>query len=232
MFSENNKIILNKFKNKFDLNIKFKNDLLNLIKRIFDNKKEINLVIPGGDSIKEFYEIFFKENLDWNRFNISLTDERWVHQSSKKSNENLIYSILKKNLIDKKNFFPLKGNSKDIDTAIKINNSKLAKLLPIDILILGMGIDGHTASLFREDQNLINLLSSFNSNITGMAKHENLNRITLTQKSLISAKNKFLYINGTDKLKTLESALDKKSSDYYPIYNFLKSDISIYWSEK
>ena len=230
LFKQKN-IVFNSFKNKADCNFKLKNDLLNLINENFLKKNKISLVIPGGNSIKNFYKDFFKLCLDWDNIYISITDERWVDQNSDRSNEKLILDILKKNSIDSKNFLPLKGKSEDINSAIETNNISLLKLIPIDILILGMGKDGHTASLFKDDTNLNNLFSSKNRNITGLAKHENNYRITLVKNVLNSAKNKFLYINGKEKIKTLESALNSKDANNYPIYNFLQSNISIYWSE-
>ena len=94
-----------------------------------------------------------------------------------------------------------------------------------------MGKDGHTASFFKRDSNLVKLLSTDNQNITDIASNIDYKRITYTKRALFSAENTYLYIKGYDKLNTLKEAVKVKNEKTYPISAFLNKPISVYWSE-
>tara|TARA_B000000532_G_scaffold220034_1_gene194216 strand:- start:89 stop:787 length:699 start_codon:yes stop_codon:yes gene_type:complete len=228
----NNKFIkFHSFKSEYDLNKEFILIIKDKLNEIMMNKNSANIILPGGSSIINFYKSFFNLKLNWDKIRISITDERWVDSNSKDSNEKKIIESLNENKIDTVNFFPLKGDHKIIKHAIVNNNIYLKKILPISILVLGMGKDGHTASFFKRDSNLVKLLSTDNQNITDIASNIDYKRITYTKRALFSAENTYLYIKGYDKLNTLKEAVKVKNEKTYPISAFLNKPISVYWSE-
>jgi len=87
--------------------------------------------------------------LPWQSITITLADERWVDIDSNDSNTKLVHENLLQNEAVKAKFFHLKqGDALTSDTLVDLNIAAKQQLLPLDVLILGMGEDGHTASLF------------------------------------------------------------------------------------
>ena len=104
--------------------------------------------------------------------------------------------------------------------------------LPFDVVVLGMGSDGHTASLFPCSEELSDAMDLNNPNMLVLTspKTAPYQRISLTAKVITDSKNIFLHLNGSSKLHTLESAMKYKDSSKMPIYAFLENGLSIYWS--
>ena len=104
--------------------------------------------------------------------------------------------------------------------------------MPFDIVILGMGADGHTASLFPCSDELEKGmdLKTNHTLISTNPKTAPYERISLTAKSIMDAKKIFLHLNGSSKLNTLEEAMNLSDSSKMPIYAFLNHGLDIFWS--
>jgi 6-phosphogluconolactonase len=167
------------------------------------------------------------------KVDLTLTDERWVDPKNENSNELLVRTYLIKNKASKVNFIPLKNTSKTAKDGKK-NSEEMLKniMLPFDVIVLGMGSDGHTASLFPCSDELPDAMNLNNLNylISISPKSAPYERISLTAKMIIDAKNVFLHLNGSNKLHTLENAMELKNSSKTPIYAFLENGLNIYWS--
>ena len=143
------------------------------------------------------------------------------------------YILLIKNNASKVNFIPLKNDSKTAKDGQKNSEEMLKNItLPFDVIVLGMGSDGHTASLFPCSDELPDAMNLNNLNclISTSPKTAPYERLSLTARVIIDAKNVFLHLNGSNKLHTLESAMEHKDSSKMPIYTFLQNGLSIYWS--
>ena len=101
-------------------------------------------------------------------------------------------------------------------------------------MILGLGTDGHTASLFPHDKRLAMALSTDNTSLFHSVESSNKfsERITFTYRFLSEASKKYLYIVGNEKLATIKLALKQDNPIKMPICAFLRNPISIYWSPK
>ena len=138
-----------------------------------------------------------------------------------------------KNKAAQVNFIPLKNNAKTAKEGQIYSEKMLRKItLPFDVVVLGMGSDGHTASLFPCADELAEAMDLNNSNylISTSPKTAPYERLSLTARVIFDSKNVFLHLNGSSKLHTLESAMEYKDLNKMPIYTFLKNGLSIYWS--
>ena len=172
-------------------------------------------------------------NLDWSKVDLTLVDDRWVDSEHKDSNELLVKTHFIKNKAAKVNFVPLKNDSQSAKEGVALSEEALKTIaMPFDIILLGMGTDGHTASLFPCSDELsvgmdLNTLSHLVATTPKTAPYE---RISLTAKSIFDAKNVFLHLNGSAKLHTLEEAMNLSDSSQMPIYAFLEHGLDIFWS--
>ena len=191
------------------------------------------MAVSGGSTPIPLFKEFSLLSIDWKKVDLTLVDERWVDPKNTDSNELLIRTHLITNKASKVNFIPLKNNSKTVQGGQKNSEEMLKNItLPFDVIVLGMGPDGHTASLFPCSEEISDAMDLNNPNmlILTSPKTAPYQRISLTAKVITESKNIFLHLNGSSKLHTLESAMEYKDSSKMPIYAFLENGLSIYWS--
>ncbi|GKS70049.1 6-phosphogluconolactonase [Nitrosomonas sp. PY1] len=112
-------------------------------------KSLASLVVPGGNTPREYLPNLAKRSLSWERIVITLSDERWVDVTDEQSNENLVKKHFLNYLPQNTSFIGLKTDHDNPFTAVKTINQRLSKLpKPSSLTVLGMGKDGHIASLF------------------------------------------------------------------------------------
>ena len=192
-----------------------------------------SMAVSGGNTPIPLFKNLSLISIDWTKVDLTLVDDRWVDSKNAYSNELLVRTHLIKNKAAKVNFIPLKNDS---ETAVEgqKNSEELLKtiMLPFDVVVLGMGADGHTASLFPCSKELYDAMDLNNPNIliSISPKTAPYERLSLTAKVIIDSKNIFLHLNGSSKLQTLESVMEYKDSSKMPIYAFLEKGLSIYWS--
>ena len=192
-----------------------------------------SMAVSGGGTPTPLFKEFSLLSIDWAKVDLTLVDDRWVDAKNSDSNELLVRTHLIKNKATKVNFIPLKNDSKTAKEGQKISEEMLKNItLPFDVVVLGMGSDGHTASLFPCSDELPDAMDLNNLNylISTSPKTAPYQRLSLTARVIIDAKNVFLHLNGSSKLHTLESAMEYKDSSRMPIYTFLENGLNIYWS--
>lgn len=189
------------------------------------------LVVSGGRSPVAFFQNLAKQTLDWSKVVISLADERWVPIEHADSNAGLLKRYLLQGPAAKARFVSLYSAAANLEAAAQDADSLLAELPPIDVLVLGMGDDGHTASLFPNSPNLKAALDlkSERRCLPMMAPTVPRQRLTLTRQLLASARLPILSISGQAKLDTLRTALAGDDLAEMPIRAFLNSSLEIYW---
>ena len=110
-----------------------------------------SLVVSGGSTPLPFFRALYGKDLDWGRVDVLLADERWVEENDDASNTRLVRENLLQNKAASARFLSLKQPGATPSEGLERVKAELANLaLPIDVLILGMGNDGHTASLFPD----------------------------------------------------------------------------------
>ena len=193
--------------------------LIELFRSKLDKKiklsKRFSFVLTGGNSPIKLYKKLCKiKKIQWNKVDFFIGDERYVNENSKNSNINLCNKyLLEKLKIPKKQIYSIPTSSKSIfkDTKFyenKINkyfNNKIAKF---DLVLLGMGNDGHIASLFKNNIDIKN-----NKNVC-FVKKKDYNRISLTIKSINNSKTIFLWAPGKNKKKIVKEICADHTKKY------------------
>ncbi|MDJ0874189.1 MAG: 6-phosphogluconolactonase [Desulfobacterales bacterium] len=195
-----------------------------------------SLVVSGGSTPVALFEQLSAMDLNWPKVVITLVDERWVATDETDSNEHLVRSRLLRNKAAAAVFIGLKNTAATAAAGEAECERHLKKMpRPFDVLILGMGDDGHTASLFPGAQQL-----SRATDLRGVqtcmgiaprtAPHE---RMTLTLPAILDARQIYLHITGRHKKDVLKQAQGEGPAEDMPIRFILrqqKTPVSIYWA--
>lgn len=215
---------------------------LDIQQRIVAGIKDDNravICVSGGSSPKPAYEHLSRLPLAWDKVDVVMVDERWVELSHDKSNETFIKQTLLQNEAAKANFLPMKNaHSSAFEGQAECESSFQALKQPFDITILGMGPDGHTASLFPHAQGLENALSTNNlvcaieaikSDVTG----DITQRMSLSLHGIKQSKVIKLLISGEEKLEVYKQAkLGGKVEDMplRAVLNQTDIEVQVYWA--
>ncbi len=188
------------------------------------SNEKFNLVLSGGSTPKYVFEYLahhYKEKIDWNKINFFWGDERCVHPDNSESNYKMANdSLLSKADISKNNIFRIKGEDNPETEAIRYariirQNVPLSNSYPqFDLIMLGLGKDGHTASIFPDQLELLEKENTCSVSIHPVTKQK---RITLTGKVINNAKEVVFIVTGKNKAKIISEILnDKNRSKKYP----------------
>lgn len=218
-----NKLVINNFEKISDLDKELCLRIVNILKNSIKKNNIASLIVSGGSTPIGLFELLSKEKLDWEKVYITLADERLVSVDHEDSNENMVKKILLQNEAKKAIFVGLKQKEEDSKKAEKICDNILKKFpFPANVCILGMGEDGHTASLFPNTKELAGIV--YEKQLTCKIcepKYSLHKRITLTPEILGSSENLFLHIVGEKKQEVLKIALEKGDVFSMPIRLFL-----------
>lgn len=165
------------------------------------------LCVPGGTTPAPVFDTLSGVDLDWGRVAVVLNDERWVAEDSPRSNTRLLRSTLLKDRAAAARLVPLHDPAPEPEDRIGPLAEGLAPHLPISVLLLGMGADMHTASLFPDGDRLAEALSPQAPPLVAMrAPSAPEPRVTLTAPVLRGALSIHVLIAGADKRAALHRA--------------------------
>lgn len=207
---------------------KLKKSIIKDLQKALVKKDTATLVLSGGSTPKQLFTLLSKTNIAWGKVTILLCDERCVNTNHKDSNEKLVKTYLLKNYAKKAKFFPLYENNKQINSLIKQKSLQLKSFKKFDVVILGMGDDGHTASLFPNNKKLVSAYTTKKACIHITPLIAPYERISLTKKALLNSHHIYLHTNGEEKKEVLQKAKKDGNIYTYPILNFLDTTIKVY----
>lgn len=209
-------------------------DLANVLAGDLENclltHERTSLAVPGGTTPGPMFDALCAADLDWSRVHVFPTDERWVPQDDPRSNAGLIQSRLLTGRAAAATLLPLYAPAADPEDVLAEIESQLVPELPISVLLLGMGADMHTASLFPGTAGLAAALDP-DAPILAVLRPDAAPemRVTLTAPVLNGALSKHLLIFGTDKRAALDRALGLPPEEA-PIRAVLDG-ITVHWAE-
>jgi len=228
---------LNDFNTRKELDVALAAKVASELKKAIAEKGKASMAVSGGSTPKGFFAALSLIDLAWSKVTITLADERWVEFDNDASNTRLVHENLLQNKAKLATFFHIKkGELLSEQTLSELNKQAKEDLLPLDVLILGMGEDGHTASLFPCSDQIEQGLSLDNSNalMKVVPKTAPNDRITFTFAHLIQSKNIILHVCGESKKVVLAKA--NAGTDFFemPVRAFLQNQTvttQIYWAE-
>ena len=195
-----------------------------------------SLAVSGGSTPVQLFKHLSVIDITWQHVDVFLVDERWVEPTDADSNERLVKAHLLQNKASGANFVGMKNAAETAGEGEAECEQQLQGISqPFDALILGMGGDGHTASLFPGAKKLA-AATDMNSGRTCMAlaplaaPHE---RMSLTLPVILQSRKILLHIVGQEKKDVLEKALEEGPIEEMPIRFILRRQIpslGIYWA--
>jgi len=193
------------------------------------------LMCSGGSTPGPVYTALSRCGLDWSLVDVGLADERWVPDDHDASNAGLVANTLLTGRPGSAVFHPMYNAAPEPAAGLADTAARYDQLMPADMLILGMGADGHTLSWFPGADGLeramdpahdvsVAAIEARPSPVTG----EHTARMTLTANSVRRARRALLLITGEDKREVFED----RSADYpvHQLDGLLGERLSVYWA--
>ncbi len=188
------------------------------------------LSVPGGTTPGPIFDTLSGVDLDWTNVAVVLNDERWVPETSDRSNTRLLRERLIRGRAAQAQIVPLYAPADEPEAMLAELEDGLRPFLPISVLLLGMGADMHTASLFPGADRLEEALSPHAPILLPMrAEAAGEPRITLTAPTLREAFNIHILITGPEKRAALERAMTLSPIEA-PVRAVL-DNATVHWAE-
>ncbi len=193
----------------------------NLLDAIAEKGKAF-IALSGGSTPKRLFEKLCLLDIPWNRVVITLVDERWTDLNSSESNEFLVRHTLLKEKAAVARFIGLKNRFATASEGEEACNQTFSDLDEnFDLVMLGMGEDGHTASFFPDASALQKALSTEASCVAITPPVAPYERMTLSLSRLIRTDNLILHIEGEKKWKVFEAAVQAGPVEAMPVRAFI-----------
>lgn len=192
------------------------------------------LAVSGGTTPGLFLRSLSSERLDWARVTVTLADERFVPETSARSNAALVSENLLQNEAARAHFIAMYRDAGDAESAAADADAAFRALpWPLDVVVLGMGGDGHTASFFPDADTLPALLDPAGAALVlpVHATSAGEPRLTLTLPAIVSARLVVLHIEGPQKKAALDAALNGLSGPpIRAVFDHAERPVNIYWA--
>lgn len=229
------------FDNRADMIAALQAKCESALRAAIDDRGEATFMVSGGSTPEPLYKALSSSDLDWESVYVALVDERWVDFDHDKSNEAFTVKHLIQNKAAVANLVGMKNSAETAAEGLVDCEAAYQQLAqPFDITILGMGSDGHTASLFPHAQGLDAALNPDSNELCAaiVAKQSEVTgsiveRMTLSLAGLLRSKALILLITGEEKLAVLRAAQADGDVKDMPIRAVLRQQqvpVIVYWA--
>lgn len=214
-------------------------DCVAALQQALDERGNASFLVSGGSSPAPLYQRLSQIALDWQKIHVALVDERWVDPGHAKSNQTFVEKNLLQHQAAQAPLTAMKNAAASAAEGLaECEKAFNALPRPFDVTILGMGPDGHTASLFPNAEGLDKALTTdelcaainaHQSEVTG----EYTERMTLSLAGLLQSRRLVLLITGDEKLAALRAAQAGDEVAEMPIRAVLQQDqvpCTLYWA--
>jgi 6-phosphogluconolactonase len=190
--------------------------LINLYSGIKD-KGRASLVVSGGSTPKGLFRYLSVQEFPWDKVSFILADDRCVDVHQSKSNYFFLKEYLFQNNAAEAKFIPLYCDEDNAEQAAANACKRIKHFKQYDMVILGMGTDGHTASLFPQAENLAMALSDESPDCIAIDPvTNNMMRVTQSLKKLLKTRAIAFHLVGPEKQDILHKVLQDKDKKLYP----------------
>jgi len=229
---------INKFDNRDNWAQALADKMANQLTKSIDENGWASMALSGGRSPAPLLDALSIKDLDWSKVTITLVDDRWVPLGSDRSNEALVRNHLLQNKAKAATFLGLTTDHASPMEGLADVEDRLKDLpLPFNTLFLGLGEDGHTASLFPcapAKELAYGFAPDHGEKVCAIHPESQPEaRITLTLPTILNSDHIALFICGEEKWKVLEQAMKDGPENELPIRTVLRrslSPVDIYWT--
>ena len=184
------------------------------LRRLLAGTDRVSFAVPGGTTPAPVFDVLSAADLDWSRVTVMLTDERWVPTSSARSNAALVKKHLLQGHAAAAGFIPFYKEGLTPQEAAETLSDAYQAHFPLSLVMLGMGADMHTASLFPQAPGVEAALARDATPLCAVTPPDQPEqRITLSARVLDEALEKHVVIFGQDKRDALENARGRAPVD-------------------
>ncbi|MFC4671815.1 6-phosphogluconolactonase [Seohaeicola nanhaiensis] len=200
------------------------------LESVLFSHERASFAVPGGTTPGPIFDALCAATLDWSRVHVMPTDERWVAEDDSRSNARLIRKRLLTSRAEAATLVPFYRAGQTPEAALDEIAESIAPYLPLSVLLLGMGEDMHTASIFAGAPGSAEALDAAAPPLAVVTPEtQPETRVTLTAPVLDGALSKHLVIFGASKRAALERALTMPPEEA-PVQAVL-TDITVHWAE-
>jgi 6-phosphogluconolactonase len=207
-----------------------------LLRQAIAKRGRASIAVSGGRTPAALFDALSVQDIPWSLVTITLVDERWVAESDPASNARLVHEHLLQNRAALAQFVGLKSDHEDpFEASVDVQMRLLKRVMPLDLVILGMGEDGHIASLLPGAAGLTEALAPDSQCLCcAILPAQGLPRMTMSLPTLLSADIRILYIVGKERYPALVQAMQAGAAEQLPVRAVLHQaqyPIDIYYAE-
>jgi 6-phosphogluconolactonase len=228
-----------RFETRAELNIALAAEIIGWLNEAVKARGSASFVASGGTTPGPLYDLLSDMAAPWRDVHVTLADERWVTSDDPRSNERLIRARLLRDLAATARFTPLKTDDAEPETAEASVGAALCALpRPFDVMLLGLGENGHTASLFPHGEGLAAALDIADPALARAVRpippdDPTPPRLSMSLRALLDSRRIVLFFTGEAKWKAYQDALGAGDVADAPVRAVLRQSqvpVQVWWA--